>query len=105
MTDRMKRPYPRVELDRDTYLAAEEYAYPDGGQTRPGAAVWPDGRVRRVHAGIPDTYFSIPAHGRAFGRYVAGYLTVESADGSSVDTGQPRWWSFTPLPPYRHVFE
>lgn len=66
-----------MNLERGTYLAPEEYAYPNGGQTRPCRALYPDGKVRRVWAGIPDTYFSIPAHGRIAGRYVAGWLSVE----------------------------
>lgn len=60
-----------------TYLQAEEFAYPHGGQTRKGRAFYPDGMIRRVYAGIPDTYFSIPAHGRIRGRYVRGFLTCE----------------------------
>lgn len=62
-----------------TYLEPEEYAYPHGGQTRKGRAFYPDGRLRRVWAGIADTYFTIPAHGRIGGRYVRGFLTCEGA--------------------------
>jgi len=62
-----------------TYLQAEEYAYPHGGQTRKGRAFYPDGRLRRVWGGIPDTYFTIPAHGRIAGRYLHGFLTCEGA--------------------------
>jgi hypothetical protein len=61
-----------------TSLQAEEYAYPNGGQTRKGRAYFPDGQIRRVWAGIPDTYFSIPAHARIKGRYVRGSLSVGS---------------------------
>lgn len=61
----------------NTWLQPEEFAYPNGGQTRKGAAIYPDGKVRRIHAGIPDTYFSIPAHGRIEGKYVGGYVTVD----------------------------
>jgi hypothetical protein len=60
-----------------TDLQPEEYAYPHGGQTRKGRAFYPDGIIRRVWAGIPDTFFSIPAHGRLSGRYVRGFLTCE----------------------------
>lgn len=66
-------------MDNKTWLQAEEFAYPNGGQTRKGAAVFPDGKVRRVWAGIPDTFFSIPAHARIGRHYVAGFLT--SNDG------------------------
>jgi hypothetical protein len=31
--------------------------------------------VRRVWAGIPDTFFSVPAHGDYKG-YIAGFLTI-----------------------------
>lgn len=69
-----------------TWIAPEEHAYPTGGQTRKGAALYPDGKVRRVWGGIPDTFYSIPAHGRIGGRYVAGFLTVrEGTDG------KPEW--------------
>lgn len=61
----------------DTWLESEEFAYPNGGQTRKGRAIYPDGEKRRVMAGIPDTYFSIPAHGRVGGKYAKGYLTVD----------------------------
>lgn len=94
-------PTDAQRLDRGTWLEPEERAYPNGGQTRRAVAIWPDGQARLVWAGIPDTYFSIPAHGRIGGRYVAGYLSVETADGSDVDTGQDRWFAFrvrTPNP-------
>ncbi len=72
-----------MNLGNGTYLAPEEMAYPNGGQTRPCRAQYPDGKVRRAWAGIPDTWFSIPAHGRIGGRYVSGYLTV--ADPEELD--------------------
>jgi hypothetical protein len=68
-----------------TFIAPEEHAYPNGGQTRPCRALYPDGKVRRAWAGIPDTYFTIPAHGRMNGKYVSGYLTV--ADWGDEDKG------------------
>ncbi len=61
---------------RTTWLSPEEHAYPHGGQTRKGAAIFPDGKIRTVYAGIPDTYFSIPAHARINGWYVSGFLTI-----------------------------
>src|SRR5690606_5373619 len=64
-----------------TWLEPEEAAYPHGGQSRRGLAVWPDGKKRRVYAGVPDTWFSIPAHGKLYrnGRtvYIGGFLTVD----------------------------
>lgn len=58
-----------------TYLAPEEHAYPNGGQTRRCRAICPDGKVRVVWAGIPDTYYTIPAHrnGRTYER---GFLSI-----------------------------
>lgn len=72
-----------------TWLQPEEYAYPHGGQTRKGASIFPDGKIRRVYAGIPDTFFSIPAHARIGGRYVRGFLTVKEAEDEVV-------WIFNP---------
>lgn len=83
-----------LRLDGGTCLASEEYAYPNGGQTRPGMAVYPDGIVRRVWAGIPDTFWTIPAHGRFHGRYVSGFLTVDSSDGSDVHYQNERYLVF-----------
>lgn len=62
-------------FSRHTWLAPEIVAYSHGGQTRKGRAFFPDGKIRRVWAGIADTYFSIPCHGRLKGRYVKGFLT------------------------------
>ena len=63
--------------EHGTWLQSEKFAYPRGGQTRKGKAIFPDGKLRTVHAGIPDTFFSIPAHGRLNGRYVAGFLMID----------------------------
>ena len=63
-----------------TYLQPEECAYPKGGQTRRGMAIYPDGVVRRVYAGIPDTYCTIRAHGNFKGKYVRGYLSTDSKE-------------------------
>jgi len=69
--------------EKGTWLEAEEAAYPHGGMKRRGLAVWPDGKLRRVWAGVPDTWFSIPAYGRMRGKYVKGFLTVDD-DGVLV---------------------
>ena len=66
----------------ETFLQTEEYAYPHGNETRKGKAIYPDGKIRTVRAGIPDTYFSIPAHGRFRGHYVTGWLHCDDATGS-----------------------
>lgn len=63
-------------MDKQTYLQPERFAYPNGGQTRKGLAYFSDGKLRRVWAGIPDTFFSVPAHARINEKYVRGFLTV-----------------------------
>lgn len=68
-----------------TYLEPEEFAYNTRGgghsrSNRGARAICPDGIIRTFTAGIPDTYFSIPAHGRIKGRYVVGSLTIDSED-------------------------
>ena len=86
MTDERKG---TVMGDR-TWLHPEEYAYPEGtlrASHRRGRAVYPDGKVRAVRAGVPDTFFTIPAYGRIAGRYVAGYITV--ADWRDQETSNP----------------
>lgn len=60
-----------------TWLQSEEAAYPNGGMKRRGLAKWPDGKLRRVWAGIPDTFYSIPAYGYLRGKRVKGFLTVD----------------------------
>ena len=61
-----------------TWVEAEEACYPNGGQTRRGRAIYPDGKLRAVRAGISDTFSTIPAHGRIHGKYVAGYLSIDT---------------------------
>jgi len=73
-----------MEKIRDTWLQREDYAYPNGGQTRKGNAICEDGKVRRVWAGIPDTFFSIPAHATIQGRYTAGWLSLDDNDGAFI---------------------
>lgn len=70
-----------------THLAPEELAYPNGGQTRPCTAIYPDGVARRVWCGISDTFFTIPAHGRVNRKYVSGYVTIQS-DSDKPDHGE-----------------
>ena len=68
-----------------TWLQDESAAYPAGGQTRKGMAMFRDGKVRAVRAGIPDTYSTIPAHATVNGKYVGGFLTAEDKyDGNDV---------------------
>lgn len=72
------------DSENRTYLECEEACYPAGGQTRQGRAIYPDGAVRRVWAGIPDTFWTIPCHGKWKGKYVAGFLTSREDDGALV---------------------
>lgn len=81
-----------IEDKNETWLEDENYAYPNGGQTRMGRALFADGTIRRVWAGIPDTYFSIPAHARVKGRYVAGWLTKEP-EGDWIFNPYQRYWT------------
>lgn len=66
-----------------TYLEVEEAAYPNGRMARRGLAKWPDGKLRRVYAGLPDTFYSIRAFGYLKGKYVRGFLTVDD-DGALI---------------------
>ena len=68
---------------QETYLEVEEAAYPNGRMARRGRALWPDGKIRRVWAGLPDTFYSIRAFGYLRGKYVKGFLTVDD-DGVLV---------------------
>jgi len=43
---------------------------------RRGRAWFPDGKLRAVTLGVPDTFFSIPAHARVRGRYVSGFVST-----------------------------
>lgn len=66
-----------------TYLEAEEASYPNGRMARRGLAKWPDGKLRRVYAGLPDSFYSIRAFGYLKGKYVKGFLTVDD-DGALI---------------------
>lgn len=46
-----------------------------------------DGTVRATHrlASTADTFFSVPCAVKVKGRTVAGYLTIETADGCTPD--------------------
>ena len=79
-------------MENKTWLQPEEFAYPSGGQTRKGVAYFVDKKYRRVWAGIPDTYFSIPAHAKVTGKYVAGFLTSHEGE-----------WQFNEYTKYSHI--
>lgn len=61
-------------MNRRTSIDPEQYAGPFGGQQRRCRAIFHDGKIRTCWAGVPDTFFSIPAHARVRGKYVAGYI-------------------------------
>lgn len=85
---------------QSTSLQPEEYAYPNGSLTRQGRAVLrqnphnpivlPYGEVRAVRAGIPDTFFSIPARLRYRGRTIAGFLTCTEGTWEFTPEADPR---------------
>lgn len=87
-------PMYRQEFKHDTWIYPEEAAYPNGNQTRKGCAIFPDGKKRRVWAGIPDTYFSIPAHAKVKGKYQAGWVGVD--DKLINDETNPAGWAESP---------
>jgi hypothetical protein len=66
-----------------TSVDSEEMAYPSGGirAGRRGRVQCPDGVVRTVLLGVPDTFFSIPASLCYRGTRVAGFVSIAS-DGS-----------------------
>jgi hypothetical protein len=61
----------------DTWLEPEELTYPAGGMTRRARALCPDGALRVVVCGLPDTAFSIPARARINGRSVRGFVSSD----------------------------
>lgn len=72
----------RVTLG-ETWIDPEEFAYPAGSlrqSRRYGRARYPDGKVRRVKLGIPDTFFTIPARGRCGGRTLSGYVSCDDGE-------------------------
>jgi len=71
-------------INKHTWLEGESFAYtPNGSQMRRCMAICPDGKIRVVLCGIPDTYFSIPAHCTIKGKYTTGYVSSDS-DGEFV---------------------
>lgn len=85
-----------------TYLEREEAAYTAKGSQRRrfvaylsvyilGHGTTPGryantGYLVSGRCGIPDTYFSIPAHARIKGRYVAGYLTYQADESTDYES-------------------
>ena len=61
----------------------EEYAYgtytgAHSRSARKARARCEDGKLRVITIGVPDTYFSIPGHTRVKGKYVSGFVSVDS---------------------------
>ena len=71
--DRFTAPRGASTYSNGTWIDPEEYAYPNGGMHR-RARVMFNGKLRMARAGIPDTYFSIPAR---CGN-VAGWISVDT---------------------------
>ena len=71
-------PIERILIKGETWLEPEEAAYPNGGLTRKAVVRFKDGKLRTVRAGIPDTYFSVPAAARVRGKYIAGFITIDT---------------------------
>ena len=68
--------------ENQTWIDKEELAYstPSGshwGSKRKGRVLFPDGKLRIVTLGIPDTMFSIPGHDSSGG---VGFVSVHDGD-------------------------
>lgn len=101
MVDGKQGPIPRVT----TWLDPEEMAYHGGGQVRRGRA-WSDELDREVsvRAGLPDTFFSIPAHIYVRGKYVAGFVT--GCNWDLEDRGaDERTLTFCAMDSHRHLLD
>lgn len=91
---------PRQTLGA-TWLESEELAYAthtgsSHGSARRARVRFPDGALRIVRAGVADTYFTIPAHGRMPGRgYVAGHVYISDPgqdDSEFTFTYRASYW-------------
>jgi hypothetical protein len=93
----------RREYAHGTYL---EVAMP-WSLYRGGAALCPDGKVRKLAriAESADTWFSVPAAVKAYGKTVAGYVTVETVAGfETVTDDDPAIVKFIPYQYRRNAF-
>jgi len=77
-----------------TWIEPEEKAYATlkAKETRKGRAFWPDGMIRAVNVGVPDSYLSIPAHGKIHGINAHGFVFMKGDE-----------WYFTPDEKYAHL--
>lgn len=78
-----------------TWIGPEEDAYNtySGAHSRSGRRGYvrfPDGKLRTVTLGVPDSFFSIPAHGRVNGRYMSGFVSVDTDNKQFVFTVQEK---------------
>jgi hypothetical protein len=89
----MKHPQPRVGGHPthygDTWIEPEEWCYLHGGMTRRARVRFPNGRLRVVRCGIPDTWFSIPVR-KSDGD---GYITI------NTDNNELEFRPHTPVVP------
>lgn len=63
-----------------TWMDPEERAYPSGAlrnSNRRFRAICPDGKARTGICGVADTYSTVPARMKAYGKTVSGFLTVK----------------------------
>lgn len=61
-----------TEFLNGTWLESESFCYfPYGGKRRRARALCPDGKLRVLRCGIPDTFFTIPVRG-------GGFLSVDA---------------------------
>jgi hypothetical protein len=72
----------------ETWLDNEESCYPSGRMIRRGKCIFPDGVIRSIRCGIPDTYFTIPAYARKSGKYIRGYVT-SAENGYTFNPNKP----------------
>ena len=61
-----------------SWLEPEEMCYPHGrAYSRRAYAHCPDGKLRVVECGLPDTWFSIPGRLKLRGAWVEGFLSFD----------------------------
>lgn len=75
-------PIVNLQFSDGTWLEGEEFCYPSGGMKRRAYARCVDGRKLLFKAGIPDTFFTIPATGRK----VKGFLSIDETGLKFTET-------------------
>jgi len=56
-------PEPPLRMKQGTWVEAEAFCYAGMGMHRRARALYPDGKLRIVRCGPPDTFFSVPVRG------------------------------------------